>query len=575
MLLLNRRFYKSNDFLIGTLILFVIIPTLVMFAYIYWLNVHAMNERLENTGKILMEHMYSNLNGEISRMEAYVNMAANDRALIRKLEETDYQQKGYALKEAFDDIGYHLSQMNRNGSMLYNFLYIPHSEEAFYFYRTYRIQEMEDMEFQDWYVKALAGRGRICWIDVLETNEYPVIRCAKAVVNNETYEITGVLVFEFFGHNVDILGGKRIADEMWAIVDRQGGVFWQSRGFRKYAAENPEEVRHILQFEYDSISPGKILVLDENVNHGNWRMLQLMPQVSYQDEMLQKGVIIGIVLLGCMAFYGGYLILLQRNFTVPLQSLVNLFNEIEAEDLALNMEKFSCYEMLRLSKGVITLVEKRKTSEAELEHSKKQQNMLQVDMLRARMNPHFIYNVLNMVKYRALLVGQPELAKTLNALIKLLKGSINRDGDFYPLEDECRLIRDFILLQGEIHSREIVLREEIEDAAKQCKVPCLILQPLVENAVLYGIDPKNKEHFVQITAGVKNGRLYLSVYDNGSGIPKERLEALQKPGVKMSNMGIRGVQERISLIYGEEGEVWIQSGQEQGTRIEIRIPAKV
>ncbi|MEE1012925.1 MAG: sensor histidine kinase, partial [Clostridia bacterium] len=211
----------------------------------------------------------------------------------------------------------------------------------------------------------------------------------------------------------------------------------------------------------------------------------------------------------------------------------------------------------------------------------------QIKALQAQINPHFLYNTLETINWMAQLKGASEVSDMLGSLSSLLSAGIDNSPRLIPLEQELSYVKDYCNIMKFRYGDGIQFRYRIEEDCKQMQIPCLSLQPLVENAVLRGIDPSFRDGIILIRAytkvaeetGIEN--FVIQVADNGVGIEKERLDEINgylslktEPEVK-GHVGLINVARRIKLFYGEQAEMKIESKPEFYCCVTCTIPLSV
>jgi len=200
--------------------------------------------------------------------------------------------------------------------------------------------------------------------------------------------------------------------------------------------------------------------------------------------------------------------------------------------------------------------------------------------LQAQINPHFMYNTLQTLGSVALDEGIDELVRMTHALSDMLRYSL-KAGDQARLSDELRNVEDYLFIQMCRFEDKLTTRIEVQDEVRQWTVPKLSLQPLVENAILHGLEPSKLPGEVQLRCSVEGDELCIRISDNGVGIAPERLAELQaaleapdmlEPGGQ-ERIGLLNVRQRLLLMHGPAAELRLRSVEGQGTEIEMRLPA--
>lgn len=201
----------------------------------------------------------------------------------------------------------------------------------------------------------------------------------------------------------------------------------------------------------------------------------------------------------------------------------------------------------------------------------------EIEALQQQIRPHFMYNTLNTIKFAAILQGNPEIGALLGSFIDLLEASISKKGAFIPLSDEIRLVEDYASLQKYRYMDNFTVECDITPEAADCMVPRLLLQPLVENAILHGILPRRPGNRITVDGAVEGGMLHILVADNGKGMTAEECRALLEndpdDNRRFTGIGTRNVRERLRLYYSEQATFSIHSAPGEGTCITLSLPA--
>lgn len=206
----------------------------------------------------------------------------------------------------------------------------------------------------------------------------------------------------------------------------------------------------------------------------------------------------------------------------------------------------------------------------------------EIKALQNQINPHFLYNTLDCIRGMAIEQGADNIEEMTRALSGMFRYSISRKGKTKALmEEELANVNNYLRIQQYRFRNKINITETIDPAAKKCCVPKLLIQPIVENAVFYGLEPKTGERNLNIEAYCTGKKLIVKVEDNGVGMSFDKLRTINDAmcsGVSIGDngrgtqLGIVNVNERLRLLYGEEFGLRIFSCPKVGTTIEIVLP---
>jgi len=192
----------------------------------------------------------------------------------------------------------------------------------------------------------------------------------------------------------------------------------------------------------------------------------------------------------------------------------------------------------------------------------------QLTALRAQINPHFLFNSLTTIGY--LIKADPDKAyDTLLRLTRLLRGVLSTNSEFCSLGDEMKLIESYLEIERARFEEKLTVETNVPDELNQLRVPALILQPLVENAVKHGISENKKGGTVRITAAKADddghAAFKLTVWDSGAG-------RSQKVAGRRDGVGLRNVRERLASYYGDQAKLTFTQANGSGTTVEIELP---
>ena len=206
----------------------------------------------------------------------------------------------------------------------------------------------------------------------------------------------------------------------------------------------------------------------------------------------------------------------------------------------------------------------------------------EIKALQNQINPHFLYNTLDCIRGMAIEQGADNIEEMTRALSGMFRYSISRKGKTKALmEEELANVNNYLRIQQYRFRNKINITETIDPAAKKCCVPKLLIQPIVENAVFYGLEPKTGDRNLNIEAYCTGKKLIVKVEDNGVGMSFDKLRTINDAmcsGVSMGDngrgtqLGIVNVNERLRLLYGEEFGLRIFSCPKVGTTIEMVLP---
>jgi len=205
-------------------------------------------------------------------------------------------------------------------------------------------------------------------------------------------------------------------------------------------------------------------------------------------------------------------------------------------------------------------------TEAKLEEQQRHLMQARLEALTSQINPHFLFNTLNSVS--SLIRTDPNRARVMVLkLSNILRRLLRKHENFNSLREELSFIDDYLSIEVMRFGDKLRFEREVEEDTLDMLVPSMLLQPLIENCVKHGLSSKVEGGTIRLRCRRADGRLVLSVEDDGVGIPEEKLATLLEQGIGVSN-----VSERLKVLFGSDHKMNIDSQRGRGTRIEIEIP---
>jgi two-component system LytT family sensor kinase len=209
-------------------------------------------------------------------------------------------------------------------------------------------------------------------------------------------------------------------------------------------------------------------------------------------------------------------------------------------------------------------------TELKLEEQKRLLLEARLDALQRQINPHFLFNTLNSIA--SAVRSQPELAREMTVKLANILRALLKDHDtFVPLSEELKFTDDYLDIEvARFGADKLRVAKEIDPRTLDALVPSILLQPLIENSIKHGLEPRLHGGTVTVRSRLDRGRLLIEVADDGVGMGGRPASMLRRAG---SGIGMRNVQERLEVLYGERARFEVVSSPGRGTLVSIEIPA--
>lgn len=255
-----------------------------------------------------------------------------------------------------------------------------------------------------------------------------------------------------------------------------------------------------------------------------------------------------------------------------------IYRKINGEILKLldsEKEDTTYFEIKQINQEMMSLIQKNNEGEKKIVKLLNHCDTITLDKLQAQINPHFLYNTLTSIKYIAIENEQKQISELITALIRLLRSTINREGNSVMLKEEMESVKNYIMIQNVIYKGNINFKVKIPENCEDLYVPNFILQPLVENSLFHGIHPEEKGGCITVESKLEDKSLLIFVEDNGDGFTEDSLYDMmgaENNREMMTNFGLKGVQQKIHILYGEDYGILVKSIRNVGATVRIKLP---
>lgn len=304
-------------------------------------------------------------------------------------------------------------------------------------------------------------------------------------------------------------------------------------------------------------------------------------------DALQSRMISGMVALMTVILIMALLLLfvllghsrkLSRRIVDPVDKLCKRLEDIGSGELSVcEPIQADVEEVQLLSDGIEQMVGHLQRLIEENTQQEKQRRQTELALLQAQINPHFLYNTMDTIIW---LIESGDISKAVTMIYSLsnfFRFSLSRGQSIITLAEEEQHIRSYLEIQ-QVRYRDLMEYEiDIPSELKQYTLPKLTLQPLVENALYHGIKMKRRKGSIRVSAAARDGKIFLAVKDDGTGMTEERLLALRESLTDggREGFGLRTVHQRLQILFGKEYGLTLQSVEGEGTTITVTIPMQI
>ncbi|RHV88069.1 sensor histidine kinase [Clostridium sp. OF09-36] len=316
----------------------------------------------------------------------------------------------------------------------------------------------------------------------------------------------------------------------------------------------------------------------KSVGYTGWKLVGVTPeQDSYLNTLKTKlfmVFLVGLFLLILMIINAS----ISSRITVPIRELEKSVNALETGNLDAEVYQGGSYEIRHLGRSIGDMAKQIKVLMQDIvaEHESKRKS--EFDTLQSQINPHFLYNTLDIIVWMIENEQKSEAVKVVTALARFFRISLSKGKSIITVRDELEHVRNYLMIQQMRFKNKFTYTIDAAPEVLGLASLKLMLQPLVENAIYHGMEFKDGDGIIAVTAVQKEDGLWFTIQDNGLGMTEEQVESLLTEHAHVSSkrgsgIGVKNVNERIRLYFGNEYGLSIESEPDEGTTIRIHLPA--
>lgn len=323
-------------------------------------------------------------------------------------------------------------------------------------------------------------------------------------------------------------------------------------------------------------------VVVRTVGYTGWKIVSVTPISELALDMGQMRnylfmvVIIILILIG----FGNYII--SYVVTDPIRKLEDSIADLEEgvvnQDVMNEEDIFigGSHEIRHLGRTIKSMIRQMKKLTDDMVREQKAKRKSELDALQSQINPHFLYNTLDSVVWMIEGERYKDAISMVTALAQLFRISLSKGNNIISIHDEIVHARNYLNIQKVRYKNKFTATIDVDPAIENCATVKLIVQPLLENAIYYGVEHMDGEGEITLRGYEKDGDIFISVSDNGMGIPEETLATLltdkARSRGKGSGIGLWNVNQRIQIYFGGDYGLIVESELDEGTTVSIHLP---
>ncbi|ADD01734.1 multi-sensor signal transduction histidine kinase [Thermoanaerobacter italicus Ab9] len=430
------------------------------------------------------------------------------------------------------------------------------------------------VEDKEWYKKTIQLNGRLYWYI---NNDFgkQMISVSRLVfdVKNFTKPIAVISVDMDMSKIASIISDIHLGKtgKVYLVDDKGELIYSEDKGF--LYPYTTKLYNSSSRSNFITMNGNKIMVIYNTLPQNGWKLVGMIPlnELNEKAKMIRNFIyltaLLSVVIAALISLYFSY------SISQPIIKLATEMKRVEKGNFNISVEENWDGEIGVLYSSFNYMIKRINELIHEVYLSKIKEKDAELKALQAQINPHFLYNTLDTVNWLAVKHNAPEISKIVNSLASILRYSINKGNDVTTVDKELKHVESYITIQKIRFKDKFEVSFNIDKRILHYKTIKLILQPLVENAIIHGIETYEGKGKILINGYLDDGKIVFEVINNGNPIDLDVVnKLLDSPSEDKDSYGIQNVNERIKLYYGEEYGLYYQV-IDNNTVARIVIPA--
>lgn len=455
-----------------------------------------------------------------------------------------------------------------------------------------RYPDLEKLKEEEWFA-VLDGKSRIRYIPTWQSEEFQAlgedsaVRAIRLIKNFNSGRCVGI--FDVNITHTDILNifaaGIELDNQEVMLMDDTGTII---------TSTNQEMIGRIITSEnylkkltgYDhgyfqaKVNGSKSQVYFVTSPSTQWKIIMYEKRQGMVWSTNQSYVWIILALLVFFALEIIMSIVDSRYISRPVRKLKRDMRNVYKGDLSVRTEVENMDEFGELSQQFNMMIERIEQLIEQLKEKDEEKRVLELQALQAQINPHFLYNTLASIRFQMEMGMEDKAGQSLMALVKLLRRTFSDYRKLIPIREELQALETYLVLMENRYQDTFEWKIDVDEEIMECLIPRISIQPLVENSISHGFSEKKGMGHIRIEGRRQEQNLVIRVLDDGEGADVEKIKRiLEEPSEskckeQVSSIGLKNVQERLQLFFGEEYGLSVSQTEEGGVCVELCMPAQ-
>lgn len=537
------------------------------------LTFHLYDRQILNISSEILNLNSTGIENELRKIDSLTFKFISDPKSRDNLITINTEESSYERYQAIEELKIELFQASQSESYISSVSYFDNDGHEYTVGSS--VEGFTDSYLRQLFQELDANKGGIVWLPPMKSD-------TNFIAAREIRSIDNLRPIGYVAIRINPVFLVNWVSSTWpdfrgylVITTKDGEVIYQDPRL-----EQQQMLLNTLQrqaYQIQKVNGQKYLLTELTSSYTNWSYSNF---ISYEN--IFKGILImrtTMVIIFILLFFGVLLIGIKfsGNITKPIIYLSQKMKRIENGDFGsvgiLYIKDETGDEIMQLRNQFVIMVEK---IDALIKENYVKQLVIkesELKALQAQINPHFLYNTLESINWEARINKHHKISTMVKALGNLLRKTTNQSQPVTTVEEELQLLEEYFTIQKFRYEERLQLQVEVDPQIKSCPIVKMSLQPLVENAIKYGLEKKSGICRIRIKSRFNGNRIEISVSDNGPGMSPEYLEQLRKWEIEPqgSGIGLKNIDDRLKLIFGGGSGIHIDSHVGEGTTVTLNI----
>ncbi|MCK9479105.1 MAG: sensor histidine kinase [Firmicutes bacterium] len=577
----------QNKFL-TYIILISVLPIAILGMIYYNFSINTVNDKILQVSREKLVQFDNSIIIKTNRMQDALDLLFTSKRMHDLLRNTNFSIPNEATSLAVKELDVLLAPLFSTEEKIENIILFS-TAGGVYVYNGY-IEDENIVRFATRYGRPDEESGKITWLGASAnptllngSDSVTMVGSVLKDMRDEKFLATVYVVLEndYFdsnGQTNNVTASTMVYDKNAKVIFSEGNLvldnIWRESlksGMRIFGGDRGN-------FRAEINGESYMIVFHTSPVTG-WKYVQTMPYNEYFRESNRIGIITITILALILitAIFVNYFVV--KKIVSPIRELVQAMDNVGNQNFEVNVSINSKDEFGMIGKGFNTMVEKIKELFARVISEERKRKEADILALQYQMNPHFLYNTLSSIRLVAMGKNQKDIAEMLFLLGRFLRNTIKNANRLVKVIEEIKNIQDYISLYQIRYENQLHIKYVIDKKVENCMIPSMLLQPIIENAIMHGLNNKfDSGERAELDVNVldlPDEKICICIKDNGIGINSGKMAELfneRKKSDDSLHIGIINIHKRVGLLFGEEYGVSVLSEENSFTEVRITLP---